>query len=78
MAQVNPLVLKYTVDQVTELTKLPHPMDEGIHILVIISAILLGKELLNIFIQFGQKRRDTNTASDPDLGFFKNVAPQGY
>ena len=55
MAQVNPLVLKYTVDQVTELTKLPHPMDEGIHILVIISAILLGKELLNIFIQFGQK-----------------------
>ena len=55
MAQVNPLVLKYTVDQVTELTKLPDPMDEGIHILVIISAILLGKELLNIFIQFGQK-----------------------
>ncbi|WP_332029589.1 ABC transporter ATP-binding protein [Kaistella sp.] len=55
MAQVNPLVLKYTVDEVTELTKLPYPMDEGIHILVIISAILLGKELLNIFIQFGQK-----------------------
>ena len=55
MAQVNPLVLKYTVDQVTELTKLPYPMEEGIHILVIISAILLGKELLNIFIQFGQK-----------------------
>lgn len=55
MAQVNPLVLKYTVDEVTELTKLPDPMDEGIHVLVIISAILLGKELLNIFIQFGQK-----------------------
>ncbi|MBH1960242.1 MAG: ABC transporter ATP-binding protein [Flavobacteriia bacterium] len=55
MAQVNPLVLKYTVDEVTELTKLPDPMEEGIHILVIISAILLGKELLNIFIQFGQK-----------------------
>lgn len=55
MAQVNPLVLKYTVDEVTELIKLPSPMEEGIHILVIISAILLGKELLNIFIQFGQK-----------------------
>lgn len=55
MVQVNPLVLKYTVDEVTELTKLPYPMEEGIHILVIISAILLGKELLNIFIQFGQK-----------------------
>ena len=55
MAQVNPLVLKYTVDEVTELTQLPNPMDEGIHVLVIISSILLGKELLNIFIQFGQK-----------------------
>jgi len=55
MAQVNPLVLKYTVDEVTELIKLPDPMVEGIHILVVISAILLGKELLNIFIQFGQK-----------------------
>ncbi|MEC5157148.1 ABC-type multidrug transport system fused ATPase/permease subunit [Chryseobacterium sp. MP_3.2] len=55
MAQVNPLVLKYTVDEVTELIQLPDPMTEGIHVLVIISSILLGKELLNIFIQFGQK-----------------------
>lgn len=55
LAQVNPLVLKYTVDEVTALTQLPSPMSEGIHVLVIISAILLGKELLNIFIQFGQK-----------------------
>ena len=55
MAQVNPLVLKYTVDEVTELTKQSDPMQEGIHVLVVISAILLGKELLNIFIQFGQK-----------------------
>jgi len=55
LAQVNPLVLKYTVDEVTELIQLPDPMSEGIHVLVVISAILLGKELLNIFIQFGQK-----------------------
>lgn len=55
MAQVNPLVLKYTVDEVIELTQLPNPMDEGIHVLVVISAILLGKEIVNIFIQFGQK-----------------------
>ncbi|RMZ60195.1 ABC transporter ATP-binding protein [Chryseobacterium nematophagum] len=54
-AQVNPLVLKYTVDEVTKLMNLPHPMSEGIHVLVIISIILLGKELLNIFINFGQK-----------------------
>lgn len=54
-AQVNPLVLKYTVDEVTALVNLPDPMSEGIHVLVVITAILLGKELANIFIQFGQK-----------------------
>ncbi len=54
-AQVNPLVLKYTVDEVTKLTHLPDPMAKGVHILVLISIILLGKELLNIFINFGQK-----------------------
>ncbi len=55
MAQVNPLVLKYTVDEVTQLTQLSDPMEEGIHVLILISTILLGKELLNIFVQFGQK-----------------------
>lgn len=54
-AQVNPIVLKYTVDEVTKLTQLPHPMSEGIHVLILISITLLGKELANIFIQFGQK-----------------------
>jgi ABC-type multidrug transport system fused ATPase/permease subunit len=54
-AQVNPIVLKYTVDEVSKLTHLAHPMQEGIHVLVVISVILLGKELANIFIQFGQK-----------------------
>ena len=54
-AQVNPLVLKYTVDEVTKLVGLPNPMKEGIHVLILISIILLGKELANIFIQFGQK-----------------------
>ena len=54
-AQVNAVVLKYTVDEVEKLTKLPSPMSEGIHILIIISTILLGKEIANIFISFGQK-----------------------
>ncbi len=54
-AQVNPIVLKYTVDEVTKLTQLPHPMSEGIHLLILISIILLAKELANTFIQFGQK-----------------------
>lgn len=55
MAQVNPLVLKYTVDEVEKLIKLPDPMREGIHVLALISGILMAKELLNIFINFGQK-----------------------
>lgn len=54
-AQVNALLLKYTVDEVAALTKLPHPMHQGVQLLILISAILIGKELLNIFIQFGQK-----------------------
>ncbi len=55
MAQVNPIVIKYTVDEVEKLLKLPEPMHEGIKVLGIISVILLGKELINIFINFGQK-----------------------
>ncbi len=55
LAQVNPIVLKYTVDEVTKLVALQNPMQEGIHVLMLISVILLGKELANIFIQFGQK-----------------------
>lgn len=54
-AQVNAVVLKFTVDEVEKLTQLPNPMSEGIKILGIISAILLGKEIANIFISFGQK-----------------------
>ena len=54
-AQVNAVVLKYTVDEVEKLTKLPNPMSQGIHVLMVISAILLVKEIANIFINFGQK-----------------------
>ncbi len=54
-AQVNPIVLKYTVDEVQKLIDLPNPMQEGIHVLVVITIILLVKEIANIFINFGQK-----------------------
>ncbi|MGV4414424.1 ABC transporter ATP-binding protein [Chryseobacterium sp. T1] len=54
-AQVNPIVLKYTVDEVQKLLTLPHPMQEGVQVLIIISIILLVKEIANIFINFGQK-----------------------
>lgn len=54
-AQVNPLVLKYTVDEVSKLLTLQNPMSQGVHVLLLISGILLGKEVVNIFINFGQK-----------------------
>lgn len=54
-AQVNPIVLKYTIDQVQELINLPNPLQEGLYLLAIITVILLGKEIANIFINFGQK-----------------------
>lgn len=54
-AQVNPLVLQYTVDEVRSLTLLSDSFKAGVHVLALISIILLTKELLNIFIHFGQK-----------------------
>ena len=55
VAQINPIVLKYTVDQVENLMDLPHPLKAGLPILLTITVILFGKELVNIFISFGQK-----------------------
>ncbi len=54
-AQVNPLVLKYAVDRVEQLLSDPDALQQGGELLLLISAILLGKEVMNILIQFGQK-----------------------
>ncbi|GAB3413323.1 ABC transporter ATP-binding protein [Niabella aquatica] len=54
-AQVNPLILKYTVDHVDALLQVPDPMKEGTQLLIFISVVLFVKEIVNIFIQFGQK-----------------------
>lgn len=54
-AQVNPLILKYTVDHVDLLLQKTDPMPEGLRLLLYISIILFTKEIVNIFIQFGQK-----------------------
>lgn len=54
-AQVNPLVLKYAVDRVERLLPDPDALQKGGKLLLVISAILLGKEIINILIQFGQK-----------------------
>lgn len=54
-AQVNAIVLQYTVDEVNKLVEAGKGMLEGAHVLVTISIILLGKEVLTAFITFGQR-----------------------
>lgn len=53
-AQVNALVLQYTVDAVNRLVEAGKGVAEGAGILITISAILLGKEIITAFITFGQ------------------------
>src|SRR5690606_25707763 len=54
-AQVNALTLQYAVDSINRLIEAGLGLSEGWHILITISAILLGKEVINAFVQFGQK-----------------------
>ncbi len=54
-AQVNALTLQYAVDSINRLIESGLGLSEGGHILITISAILLGKEVVNAFVQFGQK-----------------------
>lgn len=54
-AQVNAFILKYTVDSISELLVNKTPLRMGLHLLGIISAVLLGKEIIYSIVQFGQK-----------------------
>lgn len=54
-AQVNAWILRYTVDSITELIEAGKGLNEGISILIFITIVLLSKELINAFVQFGQK-----------------------
>lgn len=54
-AQVNAWILRYTVDGITEISGKPDLIKEGWKLLQFITIILLAKEILNAFIQFGQK-----------------------
>ena len=54
-AQVNAYVLQYTVNSIATLLEEQKPLIDGLFIIGIITAILLGKELLSILITFGQK-----------------------
>lgn len=54
-AQVNAWVLRYTVDELTLLIPQQNALQLGLKLLLFISIILIGKEILNAFITFGQK-----------------------
>lgn len=54
-AQVNAFILKYTVDSIEGLLLTESPLENGIRLLLTISAVLLAKELVYSLVQFGQK-----------------------
>ncbi|WP_339836950.1 ABC transporter ATP-binding protein [uncultured Maribacter sp.] len=55
LAQVNALVLRYTVDELTTLSDANKTVKEGFSLLATISIILLLKEGFYALVQFGQK-----------------------
>ncbi len=54
-AQVNAITLQYAVDSISKLLESGQGLEQGWHILITISIILLSKEIINAFVQFGQK-----------------------
>ena len=54
-AQVNALTLQYAVDEINSLIEQGKHLSAGWRILTIISIILLGKEIINVSVVFGQK-----------------------
>lgn len=55
MAQVNAYVLRYVVDEITQIITHNDPMVEGMRLIGLISAVLIGKEIIYAAVQFGQK-----------------------
>ena len=53
-AQVNPIVLRYTVDTIERLLREGKTAAESTSLLLFISAILFGKEIVNIGVKYGQ------------------------
>ena len=54
-AQVNALILQYTVDNVNRLVEMGQGLAEGKDILIFITIVLLSKEVINSVVTFGQK-----------------------
>jgi len=55
LAQVNAHILRYTVDEISDLINAHKTLKDGLALLLTISIILLAKELVYSAIQFGQK-----------------------
>jgi ABC-type multidrug transport system fused ATPase/permease subunit len=53
-AQVNPIVLRYTVDSVERLLNEGRTAEQSLSLLLMISGILFAKELVNIAVKYGQ------------------------
>ncbi len=53
-AQVNPIVLRYTVDTIERLLNEGRTAAQGTSLLLMISGILFGKELINTGLRYGQ------------------------
>ncbi len=53
-AQVNPLVLRYTVDSIQSLIEQGRTVEGSAPLLLFITAVLFGKELVNIVVKYGQ------------------------
>ena len=54
-AQVNPFVLRYAVNTVQHLLHTGQGVSGCTHLLLLVSGVLLGKELVNVGLIFGQK-----------------------
>ena len=54
LAQVNPIVLQYTVDTIQGMVTAGSTVTGSASLLLFISGILFGKELLNIAVKYGQ------------------------
>ncbi|WP_026976926.1 ABC transporter ATP-binding protein [Flavobacterium tegetincola] len=54
-AQVNALILKYTVDSISDLMVAQEPLSKGFYLLGTIAIVLFSKEIIYSALQFGQK-----------------------
>lgn len=54
-AQVNAWILRYAVDSISAIINDGGGLSAGYSVLIFISVVLLGKELINALVQFGQK-----------------------